>query len=364
MRLSCPFGSVLGHALGYVFDMHLRHVFGQKFDYYGEGFCDVKERDMALVTKIGIIGCSHVGAHVANALLYQGIADEIYLSDLDKKLCRAQRNDLLDAMPFYPHACRIYECDDRYEELAGCDVIVNGAGHVKEAAVNRDGELFVTTNEARTFAKRIVDAGFSGVWVSVANPNDVVATALWKLTGYDPAKIIGSGTTLDSARLRHAISDATGYDPGCINAWMLGEHGLSEFACWSHARVACLTLDEIEQQGGFTLDRDKLEEQARHGGYISMAGKMCTEYSIANGTVEIIKAVVHDTKLITPASTLLDDVYGASGFYSSMPCVLGANGVEKVYVPEMSDREIANWHASCDHIRENIAKVDWLAALM
>ena len=107
---------------------------------------------MALISKIGIIGANHVGAHVANALLYQGLATELYISDTNEILCKAQVNDLLDAMPFYPHPARVFELDDRYEELAGCDIIVNAAGHVAAAAGNRDGELFVTTDEAKKFA--------------------------------------------------------------------------------------------------------------------------------------------------------------------------------------------------------------------
>ncbi|MGI6230351.1 MAG: lactate/malate family dehydrogenase [Tractidigestivibacter sp.] len=314
---------------------------------------------MALCTKIGIIGCNHVGAHVANAILYQGLATEIYLSDLDDKLCRAQVNDLQDAMSFYPQQARVFECDDRYEELAGCDIIVNAAGHVAAAATDRDGELKLTVPEAKKFAKRITDAGFKGVWVSVANPNDVIATEIWQLTGCDPTRVIGSGTTLDSARFKHALADATGYDQASINAWMLGEHGFSEFALWSHVRFGCLTPEEVESQAGIAFDRDDLEMKAVKGGYITMAGKGCTEYSISNGTVKIVAAIVHDSKLITPVSTLLDNVYGMSGHYASLPCVIGKDGVEKVFVPEMTDREVEKWQASCKHIQDNIAKVSW-----
>ena len=92
---------------------------------------------MALISKIGIIGANHVGAHVANALLYQGLATELYISDTNEVLCKAQVNDLLDAMPFYPHPARVFELDDRYEELAGCDIIVNAAGHVAAAVSDR-----------------------------------------------------------------------------------------------------------------------------------------------------------------------------------------------------------------------------------
>ena len=96
------------------------------------------------------------------------------------------------------------------------------------------------------------------------------------------------------------------------------------------------------------------------GGYVTYSGKQCTEYSIANGAVEVIKAIVHDTKLITPVSTLLNDVYGVSGFYSSLPAVIGANGVEKVFVPELSDSEIEAWRKSCEHVKGNIEQLGWL----
>lgn len=315
---------------------------------------------MALVSKIGIIGCNHVGAHVANALLYQGLATELYLSDVNVDLCHAQVNDLLDAMSFYPlHTARVHECDDRYEELAGCDIIVNAAGHVDASRANRDAELTVTVAEPKKFVRRIEDAGFKGIWVSVSNPNDVIATEIWRLAGCNPRRVIGTGTTLDSARFKHALSRATGLDQASVNAWMLGEHGLSEFALWSHVSFGCLTPDEVQEQLGVRFDRDALEQEAVRGGYITMKGKFCTEYSIANGTVAIVAAIVHDTHLVTPVSTLVDDVYGMSGNFASLPCVIGRTGVQKVIVPQMSDSEVQKWQASCCHIQDNIAKASW-----
>lgn len=307
--------------------------------------------------RVGIIGVNHVGAHVANALLYQSLVDELYLCDTNTTLCTAQVNDLVDAMSFYPRSAKVVDCADRYEELAGCDVIVNAAGHVAAAAGNRDGELRVTTDEAKKFAKRIVAAGFAGVFVSISNPNDVVTAEIQGLTGYDPAKVIGSGTTLDSARLRHALASATGFDQRSINAWMLGEHGFSEFACWSHITFGILTLPEVEKLTGVTLDRGTFEEAAAKGGFVTYRGKQCTEYSIANSATEIIKAVLCDAHIITPVSTYIDGVYGESGLYASLPCEIGANGIEKVLVPELTDDEIERWHATCAHISANIAQI-------
>ena len=310
---------------------------------------------MGSLGKVGIIGLSHVGAHVADVLLSHGTVEELRFCDRDTKLSRAQANDMLDAMAYYPRRARVIDCACEYEELAGCDVIVNAAGHVAASKTNRDAENLLTPAEVATFAPRVMAAGFAGVWVTIANPCDVVALELQKETGMDPRRIVGSGTALDSSRLRHALADVTGYDPASVNAWMLGEHGFSEFACFSHAAIGCMTLDEVEAQSGVKLDREAIEEQATHGGYITMEGKCCTEYSVSRAAAQIVEAVLGDTKLVTPVSTLVEGVYGVSGIYSSLPCVIGAEGVEQVFVPELSGDEIEKWHATCDHIAANVA---------
>ena len=122
---------------------------------------------MAELRKVGIVGIGHVGAHVANSLILQGIVDELYLADIDVQKVTSEVQDLRDALPFCPYNVRVVNCADRYEELACCDVIVNAAGNVKLAAENRDGELFFTTDACRMFAQRIVDAGFTGIHPSI-----------------------------------------------------------------------------------------------------------------------------------------------------------------------------------------------------
>lgn len=314
---------------------------------------------MSLNTKVGIIGVSHVGAHVANALCAQGLVSELHFVDKNEVLCRAQVNDIQDAMPFYPHYVEVVGHDDRYEELADCDIVVNAAGHIEAAAVSRDGELFMTTDECKSFASRLVDAGFKGIFVSVANPNDVVAYEFHHLTGYPVEKVIGSGTNLDSARFRHALSDVTGFDPESICAYMLGEHGFSSFAWWSHVRFGALTAEEVEEQLGITFDRPALEEAAIKGGYKTYVGKQCTEYSIANATVNICRAIIHNTHSIMPVSTLIEGIYGEKDLFTSIPAQIGAAGVERTFVPVLDEAEQEKWHKTCDHIHENIAQLTW-----
>lgn len=317
---------------------------------------------MSSTRTVGIIGLGHVGAHVANTLLLQGLVDELRLCDIDAQKLASEVQDLRDSLAFCPYNAAIVNCGDTYEELAGCGIIVNAAGDVSLSSTNRDGELFYTTDACRTFANRVVDAGFAGIWLTIANPCDVVATELWHLTGYDPARIIGSGTGLDSARLRSQISLACGgLDPKSIDAYMIGEHGFSQIAAWKSASISGVPLSELEAADPerFGFDLAETEELARRGGYVTMAGKHCTEYAVAGAAVRLVGAIFHDEHAVLAASTLLTGQYGEEGIFSSLPCIIGRNGVERVLELDLSDGEREGFHASCEHIRDNIARLTW-----
>ena len=317
---------------------------------------------MLAARTVGIIGMGHVGAHVANNLLQRGLVDELRLCDIDEAKLAAEVQDLHDALAFCPYNAHIVSCGDAYEDLAGCDIIVNATGDIAASATNRDGELFCTTDMCRTFACRVVDAGFEGIWLTISNPCDVVATEIWHLTGYDPRRIIGTGTALDSARLRAQISLACGdIDPKSVDAYMIGEHGFSQIAAWTAATIAGLPLSRLaaERPDAFGFDRDRIEELARRGGYVAMAGKHCTEYAIAGAAARLVAAIFHDEHAVLAASTLLTGEYGEQGIFASLPCMIGRAGVEQVFPLELSDAERAGFAASCAHIRENIGRLSW-----
>ncbi len=316
---------------------------------------------MSIQRKIGIIGLGHVGAHVANSLLLQGIADELYFVSTDDQKNISEAQDLHDSLSFVPYNTRIVNCSDRYEDLADCNIIVNCAGNVSLVAESRDGELFASTESARTFVETILNAGFNGILVNVANPCDVVCTAIWHLTGYDPKKIIGTGCGLDSARLRSEISKATGVSPKSIHAHIIGEHGFTQVAAWKSAMIAGTTIDDLakEYPEKYGFDQAEIEEKARQGGYVTFAGKGCTEYAVANCTARLCAAILHNEHAVLSASTLMTGEYGEEGVYASLPCLVGASGIEQVFTPELSERELAGFKASCDHIRDNISKLPW-----
>ncbi len=309
--------------------------------------------------KIGIIGLGHVGAHVANSILLQGIADELYLCGLHDQKVISEAQDLHDSLSFVPYNTRIVNCSNRYEDLAECDIIINSAGNVSLCATNRDGELFSSTQSAETFANKIVASGFSGILINVSNPCDVVCTVIWKLTGYNPSKIIGTGCGLDSARLRSEISTVTNISPKSIDAYMIGEHGFSQIAAWKSASIAGKRLSELAQEypDQYGFDHAAIEEKARKGGYVTLAGKGCTEYAVANCAARICAAIFHNEHAVLSVSTLMNGYYGEEGIFSSLPCVIGANGVEQVYTLDLSDEELQGFHNSCNHIRENVQKL-------
>lgn len=316
---------------------------------------------MAATRKIGIIGLGHAGAHVANSLLLQGVADELYLCGRTDPKVVAEAQDLHDSLSFVPYNTRIVNVEGDYDALAACDIIVNTAGDVSLVSKSRDGELFNTTDSARTFSNTIMDAGFSGVLVNVSNPNDVVSTAIWHLTGYDPKKIIGTGCGLDSARLRSEISKVTGVSPKSIHAHMIGEHGFAQVAAWKSAMIGGKTIDALaaEDPERYGFDQAEVEERARKGGYVTYAGKGCTEYAVANCTVSICAAVLHNEHAVMSASALMCGQYGEEGVYSSLPCLIGADGIEQIFTPELSPAEEEGFHKSCDHTRESISKLGW-----
>lgn len=316
---------------------------------------------MSQARRVGIVGVGHVGPHVANSLLLQGLADEIYLCDVNTKKTASEAQDLSDSVGFCPYNARVVDAGDRYEELAHCDVIVNAAGDVTRSAGDRDGELLFTTQACASFCNRVVDAGFQGVFVTISNPCDVVATEIWKLTGYDPKKVIGSGTGLDSVRLRNQIARATGVDPRSVQAYMIGEHGDTMFACWSQASFGGKPLAELrrEKPERFAFDEAEVEHRGRRAGYVSYAGKGCTEYAVANAAARLIAAIFHDEHAILAGSTLLEGQYGESGIFTSAPLVVGRSGVEDVLMPDLSEAEVERFHATCTKIRSNLERLDW-----
>lgn len=304
---------------------------------------------------LGVIGLGHVGAHVAYAISLQGIADELILVNRNKQKLASEVQDLRDAAAYLPHRISIRPGD--FADLGACDVIVNCTGKVEllRGTQDRLTEMDYTISTVRDYARKIRESGFDGVIINVTNPCDIVTRELSMLTGLPKGRVFGTGTGMDTSRLLGALERQTGVDHKFITCYMLGEHGNLQFAPWSCVSVHGLPLDIwAERDERFRFDREALQKESIGGGWVTFSGKYCTEFGIATTAARMASAVLHDEKLIIPASAELNGEYGETGLFAGVPCVIGANGVENVVELPLTAEEAAVFHDCCEGIRRNV----------
>ena len=304
---------------------------------------------------LGVIGLGHVGAHVAYSLAVQGIADELVLVDQNEQKLKSEVQDLRDAAAYLPPRVTVRAGD--FADLGGCDVIVNSVGKIEllRGTHDRVTEMDFTVPAVRGYAEKIKKSGFDGVLINITNPCDIVTRELALGLGLPRGRVFGTGTGLDTSRLLSALARQTGIDHKSITCYMLGEHGNLQFAPWSCVSFRGVPLDVwAERDERFRFDRPALQKESIGGGWVTFAGKYCTEYGIATTAARMAHIVLHDEKAIMPASAELCGEYGETGLFAGVPCVLGANGVEQVVQLPLTAEEQQTFHDCCDGIRRNM----------
>lgn len=305
--------------------------------------------------KVGIIGLGHVGAHVMYSLAVQGIADEIVLVDKNSGKVHSERQDLADSAAYLPHRVHVRVGD--FPDLGDCDVIVNSVGKIDllRGSTNRLLEMDFTIPAVNGYVGKIRDSGFSGVLINITNPCDIVTRQLALGLGLPRGRVFGTGTGLDTSRLLSALARQTGIDHKSITAYMMGEHGASQFAPWSCVSFRGKPLDDwAKTDERFRFDREKLKKEAVAGGWVTFSGKFCTEYGIATTAARMVHIVLHDEKAILPASAELQGEYGEEGLFIGVPCVIGKGGVEQVLELPLTGEEQARFHGCCEDVRHNM----------
>ena len=320
---------------------------------------DVSRINIKATTEEGLgftgSGQGHVGAHVANSLLMQGIADELVLVDQNQQKLASEVQDLRDAAAYLPHRVTVRAGD--FADLGECDVIVNSVGKIEllRGTHDRVTEMDFTIPAVRGYAERVKASGFDGVLINITNPCDIVTRELALGLGLPKGRVFGTGTGLDTSRLLSALARQTGVDHKSITCYMLGEHGNDQFAPWSCVSFRGKPLaDWAKTDEKFRFDGDALQKEAIGGGWVTFAGKFCTEYGIATTAARMVSIVLHDEKAIMPASMELCGEYGESGLFAGVPCVIGANGVEQVVELPPTPEEKATFHQCCEGIRRNM----------
>jgi L-lactate dehydrogenase len=304
---------------------------------------------MSHPTRIAIIGAGHVGATAAYALMLRALVREIVLIDADPALAAAEAADLSDANALARPA-RIWA--GTYADAAQAAIAVITAGAATHADESRLAVAARSAAIVESCVTQLMAAGFDGILLIAANPVDLMAHRALRTSGLPASKVIGTGTLLDSSRLRQTLAAALHVAPAAVDALVLGEHGDSEVPAFSTARVAGLLLDAFADPDP---NRPAIAEKVRTAAYDIIAGKGYTSFGVATAIVRICEAIVRDERVALPVSTLLTGQLGVSGVYLSLPCILGAGGVERVLTPELSDAEQIAFRASAEAVRAALA---------
>ena len=304
-----------------------------------------------MARKVAVIGDGHVGQTVAHHLVITGLVDHLALFDLNEDKVKADVIDLKDALPNLGHHVEITYND--YSELADADVIVSTLGNIKlqdNPDNDRFAELPYTSAQVKVVASRIKASGFKGILVVVTNPVDVITMIYQAETGLPKERVIGTGTLLDSARMKHAVAESLNLDPRSVSGYNLGEHGNSQFTAWSTVRVLDKPIDKLAAEKGLYLA--ELDKQAREGGFAVFHGKKYTSYGIATAAVRLAETIFADAKTVLPVSNYLTEF----GLYMSMPAVIGAKGVLARVPLSLTASEKEKLRISANYIKTKYAE--------
>ena len=312
--------------------------------------------------KVTIIGAGSVGATVAYTLVATGSVAEIVLIDVNVEKAKGEAMDIRQSTP-YLHPVKIYA--GTYEDAVGSDIVIVTSGVGRKPGQSRIDLTQTNVNILKSIAPQIVKYAPDALYVFVANPVDVLTYVFCKITGVPANRVIGTGTTLDSIRLRTRLSELYSVNQKQVHAYVLGEHGDSSFVAWSTADISGVPLAEYED----TLtdknvlkvtpyDRAEVEEYVKKSGGQIIAGKGATFYGIAASVKQIVDSIYSSAYTILPVSTVLKGEYGISDVALSTLCAIGNEGVVTTLTPKLSDEEMEKMRNSAEVLKNVIAQIE------
>lgn len=304
--------------------------------------------------KVVLVGDGAVGSSYAFAMAQQGIAEEFAIVDIIKERTEGDAMDLEDATAFTAPK-NIYSAD--YDTCKDADLVVITAGAPQKPGETRLQLVDKNLKIIKSVVEPIVKSGFDGIFLVAANPVDILTYAVQKLSGFPKNKVVGSGTSLDSARLRVALGKKLHVDPRDVIANIMGEHGDSEFAAYSSATVGGKPLLDAAKDEGISEDELlKIEDDVRNKAYEIINRKGATFYGVATALMRISKAILRDENSVLPIGAPMNGEYGLNDLYIGTPAVVNASGVAKVIEVPLNDREkkaMANSAKQLEEVAKN-----------
>lgn len=318
--------------------------------------------------KCAIIGCGFVGATTAYTLMQSGMFSEMVLIDIDKKKAEGEAADLGHGLPFHA-PMDIYAGD--YSDLSDCFLIIITAGANQKPGETRIDLVRRNVTVFTSIVSSIVKYNDEAILLVVTNPVDILTHVTCKLSGFPPERVIGSGTVLDTARLKYLIGRKLGVDSRNVHSFIIGEHGDSELPVFSSANISGIDLNHFCGTGTHyklcdacdTASLFELFEDAKNSAYHIIENKGATYYAIAESVKRIVTAIIKDENAILPVSALLEDYYGISNLCLGVPCVVGKSGIQNVLEIPLDARELSLLRESANKLRGIVDELETQAVI-
>ncbi|MDE6664679.1 MAG: L-lactate dehydrogenase [Ruminococcus sp.] len=291
--------------------------------------------------KVVLIGTGMVGMSFAYALVNQGgICNELVLIDVNKERANGEAMDLNHGLAFAKSNMRIYAGE--YKDCIDADIVVIAAGVAQKDGETRLDLLQRNTEVFRSIINPVIKSGFDGIFLVATNPVDIMTRVTYELSRFGASRVIGTGTSLDTARLRYLLGDYFTVDPKNIHAYVIGEHGDSEFVPLSQVMLATKSVTEIleDDRNEYNMeDMKSIEEQVRTSAYKIIKAKRATYYGIGMAIARIVKAILGDENSVLTVSAKLCGEYDTKNVFIGVPCIIGRNGVKEIVELSLTDEE-------------------------
>lgn len=309
--------------------------------------------------KIALIGTGMVGMSYAYALLNQSVCDELVLIDINKERATGEAMDLNHGLAFSSSNMKIYAGD--YGCCTDADIVVICAGVAQKSGETRLDLLKRNTAVFRSIIEPVTASGFNGIFLVATNPVDIMTRIACSLSGFNPRRVLGTGTALDTARLRYLTGEYLKVDPRNVHAYVMGEHGDTEFVPWSQAMIATKSVPELCKENGrscYLDDLERISEEVRTAAYKIIEAKNATYYGIGMALTRITKAILGNEHSILTVSAMLRGEYGQSGIFTGVPCIINQHGIQKVLTLSLSEDEMKQFNDSCQVLKKSYEELE------
>lgn len=301
--------------------------------------------------KVVIVGTGFVGTSIAYAMINQGVANELVLIDINQEKAEGEALDLLDGMAWGEKNVSVWS--GTYEECQDANLVILTAGVNQKPGQTRLDLVKTNATITRQIVKEVMASGFDGIFVVASNPVDILTYLTWQESGLPASRVVGTGTTLDTTRFRKEIALKLAVDPRSVHGYILGEHGDSEVAAWSHTTVGGKPIMEYVEKDHRLEENDLtvLADKVKNAAYEIIDRKKATYYGIGMSTTRIVKAILNNEQAVLPVSAYLNGEYGEEDIFTGVPSIVDENGVREIIDLSITPQEKAMFHQSVSELK-------------